>query len=115
MSEIQIPLQKLQKNHSEEVSDIHGKLWFKRKLFGWGWTPCSWEGWSILLIYLVYFAIKFTFWTEYLQLLETGSGAVGLTNSYLFILDFLTVSFFFILICYTRGEKPKWQWGKRRD
>ena len=19
--------------------------WFRRKTFGYGWTPCSWEGW----------------------------------------------------------------------
>ena len=22
------------------------KLWFKAKLYGWGWYPCSWEGWG---------------------------------------------------------------------
>ena len=21
--------------------------WFGRKRFGWGWSPCSWEGWLL--------------------------------------------------------------------
>ncbi len=27
------------------------KLWFKAKKFGWGWTPCSWEGWTVTGLY----------------------------------------------------------------
>ena len=24
--------------------------WFRRKRFGWGWTPISWEGWVVTLL-----------------------------------------------------------------
>ncbi len=23
--------------------------WFKRKTYGWGWTPVSWQGWLVTL------------------------------------------------------------------
>ncbi|MCX6717702.1 MAG: hypothetical protein NTU76_03445 [Candidatus Taylorbacteria bacterium] len=25
------------------------KLWFKRKTYGWGWVPSSWEGWFVVI------------------------------------------------------------------
>ena len=25
--------------------------WFRRKRFGWGWTPISWEGWVATLLF----------------------------------------------------------------
>ncbi len=29
------------------------KLWFRAKDYGWGWTPCSGEGWIVTAIVLV--------------------------------------------------------------
>ena len=29
------------------------KIWFKAKMYGWGWQPQSWEGWLVLTMYLV--------------------------------------------------------------
>ena len=31
------------------------KLWFRAKNYGWGWYPCSWEGWTVLLIWVLLF------------------------------------------------------------
>lgn len=28
------------------------KIWFKRKRFGWGWYPASWEGWLVTVVYI---------------------------------------------------------------
>lgn len=25
--------------------------WFKAKLYGWGWTPVTWQGWCVILVY----------------------------------------------------------------
>ena len=27
------------------------KLWFKAKRYGWGWTPCTWQGWLVIVAY----------------------------------------------------------------
>ncbi len=74
------------------------KLWFKRKLFGWGWTPCTWEGWLVLLGWL---ALVFAS--------VTGLDHEATKNIAVVIL--LTI--ILLAICYWKGEKPRWQWGKR--
>ena len=25
-----------------------GNLWFRRKKYGWGWTPSTWQGWTVV-------------------------------------------------------------------
>ncbi|MGH2575573.1 MAG: hypothetical protein ACRDFC_07730, partial [Ignavibacteria bacterium] len=37
------------------------KYWFKRKKYGFGWNPASWQGWVVLLIYFfdIYFGVSF--------------------------------------------------------
>jgi hypothetical protein len=29
------------------------KVWFKPRSFGYGWTPASWEGWTVTLVWMV--------------------------------------------------------------
>ena len=36
-----------------ENTKNNSKLWFKAKRYGWGWTPSAWQGWMVLLVYLV--------------------------------------------------------------
>ena len=43
------------------------KLWFKRRKFGWGWTPCSWEGWTFIGAYLVAVILLSTLFKEQLE------------------------------------------------
>ncbi len=35
------------------LNDNPQGLWFKRKLYGWGWTPATWQGWAVIGIFLV--------------------------------------------------------------
>jgi hypothetical protein len=78
-------------------------LWFKRKLFGWGWTPVTWQGWIATLIYMaVVIASVLT--------IEVDSSARE--KAFTFILPVVIATAVFIRICYKKGEKPKWQWGQ---
>jgi 8-oxo-dGTP diphosphatase len=80
------------------------KLWFKRKLYGWGWTPSSWEGWLVTAIYL--FVAIFIF-RNIDQTSHSGSDTlIG------FVLPFIVITLLLIFICYKKGETPKWQWGR---
>ena len=74
------------------------KLWFRRKLYGWGWTPVSWEGWLVIAVYigLLIFGVS----------KMDHEGTKNIT-----VILLLTAGL--IYICYRKGEKPKWQWGKR--
>ena len=28
------------------------KYWFKRRRFGWGWTPVTWQGWLTVAFFI---------------------------------------------------------------
>lgn len=73
------------------------KLWFRRKRYGWGWTPCSWEGWLVIFIWVLFFI----------------SLVKDMDHEWLKNLLFIFISVaILIFICYKKGEKPKWSWGK---
>lgn len=78
------------------------KIWFRRKYFGWGWQPVTWQGWLITIIYiflLILFALKL------------DSRAHSVSDSLIsFALPFIVLTTIIIIICYKTGEKPRWQW-----
>lgn len=81
------------------------KIWFKRKTYGWGWTPATWEGWVVLLVYLGLVALLI------LQIDKNASGA-RLVWSYFLPLGLLT--FLLVYISWKKGESPRWQWGEKK-
>jgi uncharacterized membrane protein YhaH (DUF805 family) len=75
------------------------KLWFRRKLYGWGWTPITWQGWLVVLFYVLFLI----------------SAVTDLDHEWLKNVLFMILSTFILIrICYMKGEKPRWQWGKRK-
>lgn len=77
--------------------------WFKRKLYGWGWTPVRWQGWLVIALYLAAF---WYFFKSADAVSHSGSDAlIG------FSVPFVAITAVLFVICYTKGEKPKWQWG----
>ncbi|MBP7708677.1 hypothetical protein KA107_03250 [Candidatus Pacearchaeota archaeon] len=78
-------------------------LWFKRKIYGWGWYPCSWQGWAVTLAYiLLVFAFS--------QTIDENSLPREVFFTFIFPLVLLTA--LLIKIAYKTGEKPRWSWGK---
>lgn len=80
------------------------KLWFKNKRYGYGWTPASWEGWVVLVVYLLMTIFLFRVVDS-----VNHSGGDTLIDFYL---PFLALTAVLIIICYLTGEKPRWRWGK---
>ncbi len=80
------------------------KLWFKAKRFGWGWTPCSWEGWVILALYTVATTLHFINVDKFAH-----SGSDVLIS---FAVPFIINTVFLLIICYAKGETPRWRWYK---
>ena len=76
----------------------NNKIWFRRKLYGWGWYPITWEGWFVILVWVVIFA----------SLMIKIDHEIGKNVLFIFISLGLL-----IYVCYKKGEKLKWQWGKR--
>lgn len=82
------------------------KLWFRAKTYGWGWVPCSWEGWLVILAYVL--AVLF-YMIRTLDAQLNGDYGAPL---YHHLLIALTTALL-IWICYKKGEKPGWRWGKK--
>ena len=77
------------------------KLWFKAKSFGWGWTPCSIEGWLVTIGFVMaLLAISF--------FLKEGNTAE-------YMMWFFSLIIILIFIAYKKGEKPHWNWGKKKE
>ena len=82
------------------------RLWFRRKSYGWGWTPITWEGWFVtLVIVIIPLVIKFS-----LKALEFER-----TTQYFYTYASIPILLMALtLICFRFGEKPKWQWGVKK-
>lgn len=86
------------------------KLWFKRKLYGWGWTPSTWQGWLVIFVYLV-LIFSLAFMSE-----ESISGNPDSGSNFLILaLPIIVLTGLLIFIAYKKGEKPRWQWGIRKE
>lgn len=80
------------------------KLWFRAKTYGYGWTPCSWQGWLVTLLYAALVIVTF----RMADLLSHSASDTLLIAVPLSLLYTLVL----ILICLKTGEKPRWRWGK---
>ena len=85
---------------------MSGRLWFRAKRYGWGWQPITWQGWLIFAIY----ALAVLGWVAYLALRD------GVTIGWHFavgpLLPVLLLTIIMIAICWIKGERPHWRWGK---
>lgn len=78
-------------------------IWFVKKSYGWGWRPVTWQGWLISFFYVLGIA---RFFIQAEKISHSGSDTL-----IRFAIPFIILTSIFILICYKKGEKPKWQWG----
>ena len=81
------------------------KVWFKRKLYGWGWYPVSTEGWLSLLVYVGFIGFIFAY-----VKLDTSSIQIIFTLT----LPVFLASALFLALCFYKGEKPMWRWGNKK-
>lgn len=77
------------------------KYWFKAKSFGYGWTPCSREGWIVMIAYTIAIIL--------IGIRTKDQLAEGKVANFLIWIFGLTI--ILIIIAYKTGEKPKWRWG----
>jgi len=75
------------------------KYWFKPRRFGYGATPTTWEGWTVVIVFIAYLLS--------LSVLITN----GNTSKYLLYLFAGIVAVAAISKKKTDGEW-KWNWGK---
>jgi hypothetical protein len=89
----------------EYIKDNPKGYWFKRKWYGWGWTPATREGWAITILYLFLVMI-------FALTLDDNSSTREVL--FTFVLPVILLTITFIGVAYKTGEKPKWQWGIKK-
>ena len=92
------------RNYWAYIKDNPKGYWFKMRLYGWGWVPAKWQGLIVILLFII-------------LLLANGfylaSKAVPTDTDLMIFLGvtILLVALLFV-ICYAKGESPKWSWGR---
>ncbi len=89
--------------YKKYIKDNPQGYWFKAKLYGWGWTPATWQGWVTMLVFMI--LIIFNAW----RLENITSDETIFATRYLWQ-TFVLVGLL-ILICFAKGEKPSFRWG----
>ena len=98
------------KKYFDYLKDNPQGLWFKRKIYGWGWVPVRWQGWAVILIYLGLIL------TLVLNREESIPGNPDSGSNFLVLgLPIIILTALLIYICYKTGERPRWQWGLRKE
>ena len=81
------------------------KLWFVRKRYGYGWTPSTWQGWTLLLGYLALVPAG--------TLILRGAPRNKFSMQIVWYLIYVSVlSAILVLVTRAKGPTAKWRWGK---
>ena len=92
------------KNYSEYINDNPKGYWFKKKLYGWGWTPVKWQGWLVIVAY-VFLVVALS--------LNIDKNLPADQFPLSFFVTVIIMTILLIYIAYKTGEKPSWQWGRK--
>jgi hypothetical protein len=74
--------------------------WFPAKTYGWGWgLPNVWQGWLVYAIATSLLIAGFFIFPP-------------ATEFVLFQIYTWAVVLVLLLVCWIKGEPPRWRWGK---
>ncbi len=99
----------MSKEYLAYLKDNPKGYWFKVKCYGWGWVPVKLQGWGVVFIYIV-LIIGLVLAREKDIPGNPDSGS----NFLIFALPIILLTTLLIFICYKKGEKPRWQWGRAK-
>lgn len=76
------------------------KYWFPAKKYGWGWgLPTTWQGWFVFVAYLSSVALLAVFYPPD-------------AHEQTFFLGIVGASLILLVVCWLKGEPPRWRWGR---
>ena len=98
------------------MENYHRPLWFKARRFGWGWTPCSAEGWFVTIAAAL--ALIGGDWVVLSLAGRLGGGfdallpPISVWSAVAAMVGWNALVLVPILwICWKTGERPRWRWG----
>jgi hypothetical protein len=80
--------------------------WMKRRRYGWGWVPVTWQGWLFTVLQTGILLIA----ASQVPPKLAHPSAEQLIK---LILTLLCVGISLILVGSSTGPKPHWRWGKK--
>lgn len=81
------------------------RYWFKAKRYGFGWYPASWEGWIVMLVWLIAFVRLVLLFMRHMR--TTGD----IRNLYWYLPLAILITGALMYIAWLKGEPPRWRWG----
>ncbi len=79
------------------------RYWFKRRRFGWGWTPVTWQGWATLIVWFILIVLAA------FQLPTNPSSSQYTT----FLAAVLAIVILLFVIIGLKSPRPHWRWGAK--
>ena len=77
------------------------QFWFPAKRYGWGWgLPITWQGWLVFIVFLALLIVGFF-------LFPPGR------ETFAFLVYTGVLIVVLLVICYAKGEPPRWRWGDK--
>jgi len=81
--------------------DEKSPYWFPAKRYGWGWgAPIVWQGWAALMLWIALFAVA-------VVVFPLSQSPIA------FVASILVITVLFSLLCWLKGEPPRWRWGDK--
>ena len=96
------------RNYFEYLKDNPKGYWFKRRLYGWGWVPVKTEGFIIILTFIGILLLNVFY---FVFIVSKNKNPSRLDLAIFFGVIIISLIFIF-WICYKKGEKPGWTWGR---
>jgi hypothetical protein len=98
------------KKYVEYLKDNPKGYWFKREVWGLGWTPSRREGWVVIVGYALYLVWITTDFAD-----EILSGMLPNDEPLMFMGKVAVSTLLLLWLCYRKGEPLRWQWGFPKD
>lgn len=80
--------------------------WFKRRRYGYGFTPVTRQGWAVVVGYVVVVVALVPAFLDAPQ-------AVAAKEAGFFVMLVTAATAGLLLVCISKGPRPKWRWGKK--
>lgn len=80
--------------------------WFKRRRYGWGFIPVTWQGWATVVGYVV---VVVGLVPAFLDAPEDAAAK----EAGFFVLFVTLATAGLIMVSLSKGPEPKWRWGSK--
>lgn len=82
------------------------KYLMKRRRYGWGWTPTTWQGWVFTVFQIAIIIVAATSLP-----VKPAQPTTGELTRFFLIFGFSIINL--IIISSQIAPSPKWRWGKK--